>query len=432
MTVRAIKEHADDQATSHLELAEMAAGTPPGRAVRVASGPIPTVGGTPKVAPKRKILIADDAKLGRRILARCLGEHEVHTAQDGLQAAALLQEGGFDLVISDINMPGMGGIELLRLVRQHYDDLPVILVTASHTAQHASEAVRHRATGYLTKPLSAESIAAEVNRALQLSELARLRKQAQALLSQAHVIEASAEQQQRMDRSLDQLFMVYQPIVSWSRREVYAHEALMRTDESTVPHPGVLLELAEEVDALPALGRRVRDSISGSLAEVPKGSLLFINLHARDLLDDMLFDPSSPLAQASDRVVFEITERADLDSVPGAAGRIASLREMGFRIAIDDIGAGYAGLTSFVTMSPDLVKLDMALVRGIDQDVLRRRLVRSLIDLCRDLGIEVVAEGIETQAERDTLADLGCDLMQGFLFARPDRLFSTTPPELWS
>jgi EAL domain-containing protein (putative c-di-GMP-specific phosphodiesterase class I) len=103
--------------------------------------------------------------------------------------------------------------------------------------------------------------------------------------------------------------------------------------------------------------------------------------------------------------------------------RIARLREMGFRIAIDDIGAGYSGLNSFAMVQPDIVKLDITLVRGVDNDPVKRKLVRLLGDLCRDLGILVVAEGVETPDERDTLVELGCDLLQGYLFARPGAPF---------
>jgi EAL domain-containing protein (putative c-di-GMP-specific phosphodiesterase class I) len=95
---------------------------------------------------------------------------------------------------------------------------------------------------------------------------------------------------------------------------------------------------------------------------------------------------------------------------------------MGFRIALDDLGAGYAGLTSFAELRPDIVKLDLTLVRDVDQDSVKRKLVASLIDVCRDIGTTVVGEGVETQAERDVLVSLGCNWLQGYFFGRPARL----------
>jgi EAL domain-containing protein (putative c-di-GMP-specific phosphodiesterase class I) len=150
-----------------------------------------------------------------------------------------------------------------------------------------------------------------------------------------------------------------------------------------------------------------------------------MSLHSRDLLDESLFSPDQPLTAIASRVVLEITERAALDDVEDARDRVARLRKLGYRIAVDDLGAGYAGLTSFVTLEPEYVKLDVSLVRGIDQQPMKRSLVRSITQLCRELGFEVVAEGVETCAERDVVVDCGCDLVQGFLIAKPGKPFPT-------
>src|SRR5262249_22689572 len=105
------------------------------------------------------------------------------------------------------------------------------------------------------------------------------------------------------------------------------------------------------------------------------------------------------------------------------AGRVSRLRELGYRIALDDLGAGYAGLASFAQFEPDVVKVDMSLVHGIDASPVKRKLLRSIITLCNDLGIPLVCEGIETVRERDVVAELGAALCQGYLFAVPERGF---------
>ncbi len=102
---------------------------------------------------------------------------------------------------------------------------------------------------------------------------------------------------------------------------------------------------------------------------------------------------------------------------------IAELRGLGFRIAIDDLGAGYAGLTSFATLEPEFVKLDMSLIRGVDKNPVKEKLVRSMTTLCKDLGMSVVAEGIETIEEREALVHAGVDLLQGYLLAKPGKPF---------
>ena len=117
-------------------------------------------------------------------------------------------------------------------------------------------------------------------------------------------------------------------------------------------------------------------------------------------------------------------ERASLDRVGDVRSRIGQLRELGFRIAVDDLGAGYAGLSSFSQLEPDIAKLDMSLVRGIDQSPRKGSIVRSMITVCtKELHTKLVCEGVETVAERDALLDLGADLLQGYLFGRPDREF---------
>jgi EAL domain-containing protein (putative c-di-GMP-specific phosphodiesterase class I) len=149
----------------------------------------------------------------------------------------------------------------------------------------------------------------------------------------------------------------------------------------------------------------------------------------RDVAVECLFFPSCELVGVADRVVLVITERSALYEVRVARSRVADLRSMGFRVAIDDLGAGYAGLNSFATLEPEVVKLDMTLIRDIDTSPTKQRLVRSMAEVCEDMGMEVVAEGIETIEERATVVDLGCDLLQGYLFAKPGVAF---PDIRWS
>ncbi|MCA9523679.1 MAG: EAL domain-containing protein, partial [Myxococcales bacterium] len=110
---------------------------------------------------------------------------------------------------------------------------------------------------------------------------------------------------------------------------------------------------------------------------------------------------------------------ATLDDVRDVASRVVRLREMGFRIAIDDLGAGYAGLSYFARLEPEVVKLDMSLIRHIDHELTKQRVVASMVSVSHELGMTVIAEGVEIEGERDTAHALGCDLLQGYLFAKP-------------
>jgi EAL domain-containing protein (putative c-di-GMP-specific phosphodiesterase class I) len=144
------------------------------------------------------------------------------------------------------------------------------------------------------------------------------------------------------------------------------------------------------------------------------------------LLDEDLYSPESALARvAARRVVLEITERAALPAIPNLRSRIRELKRLGFELAIDDLGAGYAGLSAFTQIEPDIVKLDMSLVRRLHVEPKKRCIVRRLLEMCGDLQIAVVAEGVETTGESDALVAMGCDKLQGFLFAKPAAPFPT-------
>ena len=147
------------------------------------------------------------------------------------------------------------------------------------------------------------------------------------------------------------------------------------------------------------------------------------NLHTVDLRDEELFSAEAPLSKFASNVVLEITERASLDDIVDLPARLIRLRKMGYQIALDDLGAGYAGLTSFALLEPEIVKLDMSLVRDVHKNSTKQKVIRSMTALSQDMGMIVVAEGVETVEERDTLLDLDCDLLQGFLFAKPGRPF---------
>ena len=184
-----------------------------------------------------------------------------------------------------------------------------------------------------------------------------------------------------------------------------------------------VLDAAERLDRVHDLGRCLRRLAIEPIGGLPRDVSLFVNLHPRDLFDDELLGGSSALASVADRITLEITERSALNRQHEVRRRLVALREMGFRIALDDFGAGFGGLTSFTLLEPEVVKLDMALIRDIEREPTKQALVRTVVAMCRDMGIVAIAEGVETGAERDELARAGCDVMQGYLFSRPGEAF---------
>ena len=376
-------------------------------------------------APGRLLLVDDDDAL-LRTLTRTLKRvgYQVECASDGRAAAALVANGRFDAVVSDIAMPGMNGIELLIAVRGADLDVPVLLITGTPDLATAARAVELGALRYLTKPIDLDLLEDVVRQAVGLCRLARVRRQALQLVGDVHkFVGDRAGLETRFERALGSLWVAYQPIVSTSDRRIHAYEALVRNGEPTLVSPVALFDAAERLGRVHAIGRAIRRAVA--VVASAAGCKLFVNLHSLDLTDADLFAATAPLSGFAGHAVLEITERESLDRIPDLQAQVKRLREIGYQIAVDDLGAGYAGLTSLAQLRPDVVKMDMSLVRDIEREPTKRLLVGMMVGVAREMKMEVVAEGVETIAERDTLTALGCDLQQGYLFARPGPAFPT-------
>jgi len=374
---------------------------------------------------KASVLVVDDDPDVLRGVCRFLRSqgYSVTSTNNGAEAARFVHGRSFDVIVSDIKMPGMDGIQLLREVREHDLHVPVVLVTGEPAVSTAVQALEYGAFHYLTKPVDADALARAVAKAVSMHRMARVKQQAAELLGHAGALGADrAGIEASFERAMQTLWMAYHPIVDCRRQTIYGYEALLRSNEPSLPHPGAVLDAATRLGRLDMLGRAIRD-----LSAAPMGGttteMLFVNLHVTDLMDPWLSAPEAPLSKIAHRVVLEVTERSSLDEVKDVRARVAALREMGFRIAVDDLGAGYAGLTSFTLLEPEIVKLDMTLVRDVHKNSTKQKVIRSMTALSQDMGMTVVAEGVETVEERDTLIDLDCDLLQGFLFARPGKPF---------
>jgi EAL domain-containing protein (putative c-di-GMP-specific phosphodiesterase class I) len=154
---------------------------------------------------------------------------------------------------------------------------------------------------------------------------------------------------------------------------------------------------------------------------------LFINVHPQDLSDEQRLEAETPLLPWARRIVLEVTETEAIRDYERARTRIQSLREHGFRVALDDLGSGYSSLNLLAQLEPDFVKLDMELVRGVRMGGRTARLVKHLVEFCHGEGFMTVAEGIETEEELASVSQLGVDLVQGYLLARPEPPFTAWP-----
>ncbi|HKZ32368.1 MAG TPA: EAL domain-containing protein [Vicinamibacteria bacterium] len=372
------------------------------------------------VTHKPRVLVAEDDTGLLEVLTTLLTEsgYEVLPAARGLDAIALLRQASVDIVLTDIVMPDATGVDVLRAARERHLDTPVILMTGNPSVPTAVEALSLGALSYLVKPVAEATLLATLSEALGLARLASVRRQAVAELGGGRLIADRAGLETAFTRAQAGMWMAYQPVIWAETGKLFGHEALLRTTDSELNSASAFLDVAERLDQIPELGRSIRQRIAQNLATLPEAVL--VNIHPLELMDRGLAEGMDALSSFADRVVLEITERASLEGLGDLRERGRRLRERGFRLAIDDLGAGYAALSSFASLEPDLVKIDLSLVHGLDQHATKRKLVTSIVELCRDLGILVVAEGVETAAERDVLMQVGCDLLQGYLFGRPE------------
>lgn len=212
---------------------------------------------------------------------------------------------------------------------------------------------------------------------------------------------------------------VYQPIVDAESWKPIAYEALCRPTDATFAHVGELIETTARAGRLEELGGVLRRICVEPIGSIPQECLLFVNLHPQDLSGELLFHDNSPLHPFARQIVLEITETEAIHDFEEAWRRLAELRKRGYRIALDDFGAGYSGFNSLARLEPDFVKLDMAIVRNIQAGSRAARLTRHIREFCEVEGITTIAEGVETWEELQVLRGLGIRYFQGYLFAKP-------------
>ncbi|WP_148259226.1 bifunctional diguanylate cyclase/phosphodiesterase [Polymorphum gilvum] len=218
-----------------------------------------------------------------------------------------------------------------------------------------------------------------------------------------------------------------QPIVDTHTGDVYGYEALLRNvDQLDCATPGAVFDLAHDLGCLAPLELLLRRMAIEKYAGIRerKATRLFLNVDLR-LLETpgfLLQDTATLLSQhrlAPSSVCLEISETNDTSTLSRLGDFVGKARALDFAIAIDDFGKGYSQLKSLYDIEPDILKVDRFFVQAIQNDARKRLLVTSMVDLAHVLGMRVVAEGVETEAELAVCRQIGCDLFQGYLVSRP-------------
>ncbi|WP_436534795.1 sensor domain-containing phosphodiesterase [Actinoplanes sp. HUAS TT8] len=216
------------------------------------------------------------------------------------------------------------------------------------------------------------------------------------------------------DRSVT---MVFQPVVRLADNTTVGFEALARFDPATFTGPDRAFAAAAQAGLGVPLELLALRGALHRLDDLPPDTWLAVNLSADALLDAEVRD--TLLGHAGPRLTIEITEHAQVKDYEALTDALASLRQTGIRVSVDDAGAGYASLQHILRLCPDLIKLDISLVRDIDTDLVKAALATCLNDFAARIGAGLIAEGIETPSELSRLTAIGVACGQGYHLARP-------------
>jgi two-component system cell cycle sensor histidine kinase/response regulator CckA len=362
----------------------------------------------------------------RMIITRALESQGLNVV--GLATAELALQrlrdsnASFDLVVIDEGGDPTGTERLLACTLEHNPcTVPVFVARTGAEVLRHSSVVRH----VVWRPFGPETLLRTVRHALaephtsdatpfpsSFSGVALLPTPTWAPLPDTEIARS-------FQAAVDAIEMHYQPLVRATSGQLCGYEALLRSRHPTLRGPLDLLNVANQLGAMAFLGHHVRRKIAEDLESHPAClEPIFVNLHPSEFTSALLQE-DEPLLPYARRVVLEVTERSRMEATNELQELLHDLRSAGYRVAVDDLGEGYAGLVSLQRLRPEIVKIDMTLVRNVHTSRYQRDLIRALFTFFRDHAQEVVAEGIESLEEATVLVDLGVTILQGYYFGRP-------------
>jgi EAL domain-containing protein (putative c-di-GMP-specific phosphodiesterase class I)/CheY-like chemotaxis protein len=380
-----------------------------------------------------RILVADDEPEVREALADLINEEPtlqlVGVAGDADEAIQLADAARPDVVVLDVAMPKGGGPKAAREIRIRHPGTRLLALSAHEDGASVRAMLGEGAEGYLVKGSSVEDILEAIHRSAQgqASLSAEITTDVVTALGEHLMRERAASRRWELWRSLIQrtidegsLVVLFQPIVHLKTRRVAGFEAVSRfTLEPDRPTETWFAEAAA-VGLVKELELTTARAALTSMDQLPPDTYLSINLSPetasssefRDLLIEV----------DHDRLVVEMTEHTPVEDYPKLNTAVHELRWRGLRLAIDDVGAGFASLRHILELSPDFIKLDVTLTRDIDREEPRRSLAGALTTFAKAIGSEIVAEGIQTEGELAVLQSLDVTFGQGYHLGAPGSL----------
>jgi EAL domain-containing protein (putative c-di-GMP-specific phosphodiesterase class I)/DNA-binding NarL/FixJ family response regulator len=375
------------------------------------------------------VIIADENKEFLDALASIIDRAPdfalVGKARDATTAVRLAALYTPDIALVDASMPGGGGAIAAAQIRRGSPATRVIALSASPERDVVMQMLRAGASSYLVKSVPGQDLLKSL-RATTLRPLDELVVQLDPGAARGQPSDDLASRVRAVIEG-EALSMMFQPIVSIQGHGVVGVEALARFDGEPRQSPDVWFMDAVASGLGTEMDLAAARAALAILPQLPEDIDLFVNVVPETLFSSGFEELIAGVP--GKRVVLELTEHAPVHDYGRLAGVVEDLRAEGFRIAVDDVGAGYSSFRHLLTVHPDVLKIDISLCRSIESDRARQVIAASIASLGRELDATVVAEGIETAAELATVRGLGVDSAQGFFLGRPsvpplDELFA--------
>jgi len=369
----------------------------------------------------RRVLVVDDDPLVLRSMYRALTRngYDVLTAESVTEALDLAADARIDAAIVDYTLTRESGLVVLSRLRQIQPHCVRILCTGRTELPVFVEAVNAgEVAKVIRKPFQMASMLSQLEHAL--ASAAQLERYTTEQHEAANVAERQLLSQAARP---EQLRMAHQPIVRVNDSgsvEVCYYEALLRPQHPHFGTPLALLAAAERQGRVVDVASIVMQEALASIDRVPSHQGLFVNLHPEQLGDPEALEASlRAYASQAHRITLEITERSHLQDIARWDEAIHVATDMGFSIAVDDLGAGYSSLSILADLRPQFIKLDMSLVRRLHESPRKQRLVQLMTTFGAATESAIIAEGVEDEAEAEVLLDIGVSFLQGYFYGRP-------------
>lgn len=373
---------------------------------------------------KRRVLIVDDDQSVTQMLTMLLAikGYDVKIASSGSQAIAMASSLECDLILLDLVLPDLEGFEVCRRLKEEKSTrhVPIIILSARYLFEDKVEGLYLGADDYVSKPFEHEELFARME--------AVMRRRSFLAFDQENEDGSSVifELRKIIDGKLVVPF--FQPIYLLNPFRLFGVEVLSRPDTQTMlANPELLFKAALQFGCYCDLEIIVWKKALAMIAEPLRGGKIFLNCNPYLLEGPVFLKIQSIFDEhkiARKNVVLEITERSAISDFKTFYESMRRYRELGFQVAVDDVGGGYASLESIVEIRPEVVKIDGHIVSNLKKDAFKRSIIKFLVSFCKERHVLCVAEGIETKEDLDAVIDLGVDAGQGYYLCRPTPLIN--------